>query len=53
MKKKVIKCYDKALSINPKDANSWVIKGNALKVLNKNKEAIKEKALKYKEKNSH
>ena len=36
-----IKCYDKSIEINPRDAGAWNNKGTALNTLGKHQEAIK------------
>ena len=38
---KALKCFDKALQINPNDRDTWSIKGYTLRKLGKYKEAIK------------
>ena len=41
MYEKAIKCFDKALEIDPNDSDSWALKGTSLDLLNRSQEAIK------------
>ena len=38
---RAIKCYEKAITLNPKDADAWNNKGSALDNLKKHDDAIK------------